>query len=196
MKENALAKKAQLYIKNVKDSILQDYVYTNIKLNKEKLLNTKDEELKKCINIVDKNITEIDYKQILAFNPTFEKPKPRHRHCLSMSNDFPFNKNKGKELYLDFAKKHRQNTAIPKVKDKTLNKRLAGICSPYNRLIKDGSKIAKESKKTWNSFKKKLLECREILKALDKDQDRFQDPVMNFNFYIWKTSKLCIDNNN
>eukprot|EP00826_Nyctotherus_ovalis_P031073 TRINITY_DN2480_c0_g3_i1.p1 TRINITY_DN2480_c0_g3~~TRINITY_DN2480_c0_g3_i1.p1 ORF type:complete len:144 (+),score=23.63 TRINITY_DN2480_c0_g3_i1:523-954(+) len=139
-------------------------------------------------------MTDIDYKQLSPFYLTTRPltSKAKHRYYPSANGFAPLNK--GKELYSNFLKRQRESTAIPKARNITLSKRLAAICSPYSRLVKDGNKIVRASKRTFINFKKRLQECGKILEELKRDQDNFQDPETNFYFYVWRASKSFRDN--
>ena len=194
IKESTVDINAKAHIKSIKDVILKDYISENIKSKKNQWSLNKDVKLKDCYDILEKNLSQKDTDKISPFYLTHHGRPFKNQYHPTGFPKMNFG-NRGEKLYLNFAKKLRDEVTTTRNKNVALNCKLSSIYSKYDSLTKNANAIEKNSKKKCKVFKRNWSKCESILNALKKDQDNFLDPDTNFNFYVWKVSKQYEEKN-
>ncbi len=207
-KEPKTNKNIRNHVKMIRNHIVKDFMAKQIRLNNKTLSSTRDIKLKSCIDMITKTSSQIDHTPISPFYLTYHEsdlqPKIRKNTSLVTTNNatttaFSSNhplvpqKNKGNVLYATFMRKQWKNLMEPKNKTTSALsiEKLAKIRTRYRVLMKNARSIQRFSQRKCSRFKKDWTMCANILKEVEKGQEKFEDPEVNFDFYIWQASKLC-----
>ncbi len=200
-------------MKKIRDNIVKDFMTQRLEARDEPLSATSDVKLQECIKLIRSNANKSDQSAISAFYLTYngEGLRPRQKaapgrasfagtqRSMRMTTELPPprpshpGRSKQVSLYLDSVKKILGNLPQPKNKLNYVisSDKLSRIRNKYMTILRQARRIQQYSKRQYVKFNQDWRLCERILHEVNRGQEKFDDPEVNFDFYIWQASKLC-----
>ena len=172
-------KKAKVYVNDVKERIVSNYVIDKVRERKNEFIKSKDCKLKDCVL----NLEENSKSDFSILSPFYLSNRIRPLKEFSKKTQILNNANKGRELYDEYFTKliHRNHK-------RKGGSKLIVIWNKYKDLVKDGKQLSRSSQQQCKHLKRQWTAYGHILTEVKKAQDKFEDPEANFNYYVWKVA--------
>ena len=185
-------KKVRLHVKKIRDHVVKNFMQTQLRVSNKSVVATSDTMLKECIAKINHSGQVTNQSTISPFYLTGNESQ------LQMRSQTQYGKMgslriRPTPLYTGSIKKVLSGLPQPKNKLNHVlsSDKLSRIRNKYRTILRQSNRIQQYSRSQCNRFKKDWKLCERILREVNRGQEKFEDPTVNFDYYIWQASKLC-----